>query len=191
MKKNRLFIAFKIPAEAADKLNTHLTPLFKVNNDKTKLRKLKNQHLTLAFLGDIEEDRIDELKDIINEAACCTKQIKTSFETKLDFFGSINKPRVLWLGLSNGRKEIISLAVYLKKLLQEHGFKADEKEYIPHLTLLRFKNNNSNTIFLREILNSKLDSKDNFYLDEIFLFKSRLDSRHAIHSQLYSAKLKT
>ena len=98
---------------------------------------LLNIHLTLAFLGDTEEDRI-------KVAAIMLKQQCSGFG-EFDFnlsgtgvFKDFNDPRVIWIGIDESEK-LAELYGRIKTGLEDTGFKTDNRPFRPHITIGRIK----------------------------------------------------
>ena len=179
----RLFIALKIPQ--LPKITEALEVLNRVGGD-VKLVEPWNLHLTLVFLGELPENKVDLIKDSMNAVSF------NSFKVK--FFGTgafpnLNKPRVLWIGLSEGASELRKLRGELYKQLVSRGIRPeDEKEFSPHLTLGRIKGPRG-VVNLIQILNDYASTDfGEITVDEITLFKSTLTPKGPIYDPLYSVK---
>jgi len=102
-----------------------------------KLVEPQNIHITLKFLGDVDETLIDEIERIMKDAV---KEIKP-FSMKLNgagVFPNNNYVRVIWIGIKEA--QIIETIV---KTIDEHlsklGFKKEKRGFSPHLTIARVK----------------------------------------------------
>lgn len=95
-----------------------------------------NWHLTLKFLGEVEEGRAQEL------GAALLGLRFTAFDLMAGpagFFPNAKKPRVFWLGLSQGSAECAALAAQVEGLCAGLGFPAEDRPFSPHLTLARVR----------------------------------------------------
>ncbi len=189
MDKFRLFISIEIPPEIKEAISSIVDALKEYNFD-IKWTSINARHLTLAFLGKISEDKIPQLKKIIDDAAANNFQITAELNDALDYFGEISKPRVLWVGFKKGKKELISISGQITELLLKNNYTVSDKEYIPHLTLGRFKSA-KNVSSLKEDINMKQFQGREFKLMKITLYKSEQSSLGHTHTKLYEAKLKT
>lgn len=94
-------------------------------------------HLTLRFLGDVEEFL---LKDISREL----DTIHTGFDTikmtsaGIGFFPNQKFPNVVYIDLAEEGNNSEMLVNMLDAALDKYNFKADKK-FIPHVTIGRFK----------------------------------------------------
>ncbi len=102
-----------------------------------KLIEPQNIHITLKFLGDVDEILIDEIEQIMKDAV---KEIKP-FTMKLNgvgVFPNNNYVRVIWIGIKEA--QILETIV---KTIDEHlsklGFKKEKRGFSSHLTIARVK----------------------------------------------------
>lgn len=93
----------------------------------------ENLHLTLLFLGDVEADKIKQLRDL----AANTEGRR--FDLTLDALGSFrqNHARILWLGPSGETPELNSLHRSLRRRTRDAGLPLRKETYRPHVTLIR------------------------------------------------------
>lgn len=96
----------------------------------------KNLHLTLQFLGEVSEDRIDEVRDVLSKI----KFPKFDLEFQgIGIFPNPKFPRVIWIGTNNeGSTKLIKLAHNVENVLTPLGFKSD-KPFKSHMTIFRIK----------------------------------------------------
>ena len=88
-------------------------------------------HLTLAFLGEVPEERVDAVREAAVEARAAP------FELVLDGVGSFRKARVAWAGSSELPGELVRLQAELERGLRARGFALDERAFAAHVTLAR------------------------------------------------------
>ncbi|MHA2365209.1 MAG: RNA 2',3'-cyclic phosphodiesterase [Candidatus Hodarchaeales archaeon] len=136
----RLFIAVEI--ENKDLISKIQTFQQHLNVKGIRLTKLEQLHFTLHFLGDTPNERVDNIRD-------CLQQVDFKpFSLNLGgcgAFPNIKKPRVLWVGVKDGKETIISLQEQLGVYLSKQGFSLDKRRYSPHITLARVKARNKQT----------------------------------------------
>lgn len=98
---------------------------------------LDNLHITTKFIGEWPEARMDELHELLAEAA---PRIPFTVEIGgLGWFPNERAPRVLWAGVAGGGP-LAALARETDERLTGLGIQHDEREFSPHLTLARIKN---------------------------------------------------
>ncbi|MBI4292832.1 MAG: RNA 2',3'-cyclic phosphodiesterase [Betaproteobacteria bacterium] len=91
----------------------------------------ENLHITIAFLGMIERDRIDAL------ARVAAKVASRKFDLVLDQPGYWKHNKIAWLGASEVPADLVSMVDELRGALTAGGFQFDLKPFVPHITLLR------------------------------------------------------
>ena len=126
----RLFFAL-LPDEAVRKQLRRLQK--DLSQAGGRLVPAENLHLTLLFLGNVETDKIDAVRDIAAGVAGCR------FDLSLDTFGSFrqNNARVLWLGPSELPPELGALHQALCRQVEHIGLHVGKGTYRPHVTLVR------------------------------------------------------
>jgi 2'-5' RNA ligase len=96
-------------------------------------------HLTLAFLGELDDERLAAAQEATQAAA----EQGAAFQLTLDrlgTFGSAHAPRVVWAGVAGDVASLRRLQRILAGELDERGFPPQEhRDYSPHLTLARIK----------------------------------------------------
>ncbi len=89
-------------------------------------------HLTLAFLGDVEERRLPAVLDVAREVNA------TPFEFTLDRLGFWRHNRLIWAGSTSPAPELQTLAGTLRERLFAASLPCDvSQSFVPHLTLVR------------------------------------------------------
>jgi 2'-5' RNA ligase len=95
-------------------------------------------HVTLEFLGDVDETALDELVDAL-DAAVAGAGVEPFRVTVggLGAFPSADYIRVLWLGVREGARELTRLHEAIEARTTELGFEPAEHEFSPHVTIAR------------------------------------------------------
>lgn len=133
----RTFIAIELPPTIKQHLCDIARQLRRSDVAATWV-KPDNLHLTLRFLGNVDDILLPQLAEQI---AQLTKQ-QTAFHADLDgfgFFPSLKCPRILFAAIQEPQP-FRHLAQHLDRLLEPLGF-APEQHFHPHITLARIKSN--------------------------------------------------
>jgi RNA 2',3'-cyclic 3'-phosphodiesterase len=93
--------------------------------------KPENIHLTILFLGDVELDRVDSLREI---AGSVTAQ---SFSLSIQGTLFWKKNRIVMARVDHYPTALFTLVDALKTALIAAGFSCEERKYKPHITLIR------------------------------------------------------
>ena len=96
-----------------------------------------NLHVTLLFLGDVEENGNKCLENKV------VQTFIQPFSIRLDLFGYFKKSQIIWLGCATLPSELIRLVNHLKSIADQCGVQFDNRVQKPHVTLFR-KAPNSN-----------------------------------------------
>lgn len=128
----RLFIAVELP----EKIREALAETSSLLRASVRGRYVAPDsfHVTLAFLGQVEASRIDDVIGAL-EAGCRGFEPFVASLGELGKFGKRTKA-TLWQGLEGG-KDLPELAISVCAELRRSGFEFDEKKFLPHVTLMR------------------------------------------------------
>jgi len=98
----------------------------------------ENYHLTLKFLGEVQEDRLKGIGDACEDIAFGEGPFEIGFA---DFgaFPSISNPRVLFYAVKEGAERLSKLAASIDSEMRKLGFAKEKRRFHPHLTLARVK----------------------------------------------------
>lgn len=188
----RAFIAIELSPEIRSRLLQVENQLKeKLPGKPVRWVAVENIHLTLMFLGDVSVSNLELLKDALRAEV----EKHTQFELiagNLGAFPSVNRPRVIWVGVDAPR-ELRELQADIEARMQHLGYPREERPFSPHLTLGRI----ARGISLSEIsaVRQALQSTTVGILgtqpvQEVCLFKSDLRPTGAVYTRLYAVKLR-
>jgi len=164
----RTFIAFDIESFALNELIKIRNELF--HNYDLYFENIGKLHITIKFIGDIEEKETPKLIGALQNIADSSYSFKLSF-TKFGFFFKNDLSSIFWAGISESN-ELLELRDKIENKLFEIGVEKNDKKYKPHLTLLRLKKND-NIANIKLILNKEI-SNIKFRVSHFSLIKSEL-----------------
>ena len=98
-----------------------------------------NYHITLKFLGEVEEVMLPRLVDAATRTAASTAPFELSFG-HFGAFPSFGRARVLFYAAERGSEELASLSGRLEAELERLGFERERRKFRAHLTLARVRN---------------------------------------------------
>lgn len=151
----RLFTAIRVPEDIALELNFKQSGLHGA-------RWLDGQdfHITLRFIGDVEQDIADTLQ------AEFSKIDKATFPLSLMGMGSFGKkkPRSLWAGVSES-KALVALNKSHETICRKCGLAPETRNFLPHVTLARLKGAKLNDVELYK-------ERQNLYRSEKFMVEN-------------------
>jgi len=184
MPKFRGFIAIDIPT------NKKLLEMEnEINNSGADLKLVEpeNIHVTIKFLGDTDEEKIDEIEEIIKNSA---KDFKP-FNIKLKgsgVFPNKNYMKVIWIGLENA-ESIGEIAKKIDKQLQSLGFEPEKRGFSAHLTIARVKSPRNKEKLIQIIEKYQDVEFATIDVNSVKLKKSDLTPKGPIYTNLREVKL--
>lgn len=137
MKKIRTFVAIEMPEDVRQQFKEVQATLRRADAH-VKWVEPHNIHLTLKFLGDIGEDQLERLFQGVVEAAQEISPFEISL-SRLGAFPNLKRPRVIWIGVEEGKENLSQLQKKLEDSICRHGFSREDRKFSPHLTIGRVK----------------------------------------------------
>ncbi len=175
----RTFIAVELPESAVPEIE-RIGTLLKMPG--VKLVDPGLVHITMKFLGDIHEDKVESIASALSQIRC------KPFEAGIKGIGVFPKPsyvRVIWLG-AHGDFEILYSEI--ERVLAPFKFEK-EGNFTPHATLARIKQPVNRIELMEKIKNIGNIDLGNFSVASICLKKSTLTPRGPIYETLKEIKL--
>jgi 2'-5' RNA ligase len=167
-------------ADVQSQLKGSLSGIRWVGNDKL--------HLTLKFLGDVDEGKIEPISAALGQALQGISQFSI-LGREIGVFPDIRRARVLWVGLES--ESLASVAKSVESALEPIGFPLEKRGFKPHLTIGRWRNFDGQPEGLkREIERFKYYDFGEARVEEVVLFQSVLKPQGAVYSPLKVITLK-
>lgn len=179
--KLRTFIALTLPEASRQFLSDCVLVLRKAGIDAS-FTKPSNFHLTIKFLGDTEESLVPQ---IIRKLDSLNMDPMPFTLTKPGVFPRMSNPRVAWYGVDS--ENLAQLANDVDQITNSFGFDLEEKAFVGHLTLARFKN--SKIVNLEQFFQNLPKPPQNQHFVSIELIKSELNPAGSIYTPLWQRKL--
>ena len=145
-------------------------------------------HLTLKFFGNIDEPKIDPIVKSVEGPT----QTVSPFSLKILGMGAfphLKNPRVIWMGLVDGKEALISLQKILETEFEKIGFEPEERRFHPHLTLGRMKSNRGRDELVGRMEKYREEEFGDFQVEKVILFKSDLRPSGPIYTPLREIRL--
>lgn len=140
-------------------------------------------HLTLKFFGNIEESEIDPIVKSIEEPVQTTSPIFITVRG-MGAFPSLKNPRVIWVGLHDEKKVLISFQDRIERELEKIGYPPEGRPFQPHLTLGRMKSSRGKDDLARGMERHKEEEFGQFQVEKVTLFKSDLKPTGPVYTPL-------
>jgi len=171
----RCFICIDLPFKTRKYLEEVQEILKKKSFFHGKFTEFENLHLTLKFLGEISEEKIEEVKARL-------KKIKFSiFPVRLDEIGVFSERfiNIIWIKLCG--KGVFELQKQIDDALL--GLFEGEKKFMSHVTIARPKKVFDKRIFLDYLSKMKI-KKEDFNAEGFFLKSSNLREDGPVYSTI-------
>lgn len=177
----RSFIAVEANEEVRESLSEVQRKLEGTGGD-LKLVRSENIHMTLRFLGDVSEKRLELVKEATDEAIEADP-----FEISVEGLGVFPNPgfiRVVWAGVGRGTSELESLREKIDQELSEIGVPPEDKDFTPHFTIARVKSGRAKDKINSVVQNSSDRTWGSIQVEEIELKESELTPEGPIYTTL-------
>ena len=174
METKRLFTAVELPGELRKNIHEFAKQL---EQDGIKLVEEHNLHITMKFIGDVPEDKVDEITSGLSEVKF------SEFECSVKGVGVFPSPdyiRVVWVALECGQLTELANSV-ISKL--EGIEKPEKRPFSAHLTIARVKRKVDLNKFLAE---NKEKEFGKFNVTEFALIESKLTPEGPVYTKLES-----
>lgn len=176
----RLFIALNFRNDVKTQISELINKV-KSNSIQGRFVNEEHMHLTVEFLGEIQDNRLDLIKEIMDELEFGTFTFRL---TKVGYFKR-REGNIYWLGIEDN-DTLLNMYKKLHQGLAEKGFELGDRDYKPHVTIGR-------EVKLKDGFNAnELDDiagKIEIEINKVDLMKSEFVNGKLIHSVVYSKQL--
>jgi RNA 2',3'-cyclic 3'-phosphodiesterase len=177
----RIFIGVKI--DTGDNLMNMFSALKTgLKDEKIKWTETENFHITLAFLGDTEEDKIKEIGKMLKSVCEGFGEFKLLIKGA-GVFKNFREPRIIWTGIETSEK-LNHLYESVKTGLNDTGISLEERTFSPHLTLGRIKSISDNEVLKTLISGFNHMEIQKQEVNEVILFESILYQSGPVYKPL-------
>jgi 2'-5' RNA ligase len=136
----RLFVAADLPEVIRDALTAEqarIKAALAGSDSSLKWVKPEHSHLTLVFIGNVDDARVPAVVDAIG-ADIDVPAFDATFEGA-GAFPPRGAPRVLWIGVGTGARELVALQQVIAARIATLGLPIEDRTFHPHLTLARWR----------------------------------------------------
>ena len=182
----RLFIAVDI--ELSNEFQALTKQLqFDLRNDDIVWVKSGLQHLTLRFLGETPDAKIEPIANVLSSIANSTLPFDLQLD-KMGVFGSKYAPAVLWYGFSEFSL-FKNLFENLEKELIPVGLQENYGNFVPHITIGRIKKVDNKKRFWETIEKRQPPFSQPIPVRRLKLMQSKLTNAGPIYKTLFDFEL--
>lgn len=184
----RCFIAIEVVPAIRQKLaelTLKLRRALRGNRGGIKWVEPNLMHLTLKFLGEVDDTAVIDVGRIIDQVAASHR----GFELSVEGVGCFGKPaRVIWVGIQEN-PALMTLQADLEGRLSEANYPAEERSFSAHLTLARIKDPSAGRDVPGLIEADRNIRLGSFQVDSLKLFHSELTPQGPIYTVIRTSKL--
>jgi RNA 2',3'-cyclic 3'-phosphodiesterase len=187
----RTFIAVDFPPEMLEKIG-EISTFFRQKTSENALKWVEtgNLHLTLKFIGEINDNTLEQVEHTLSHSLNGQK----AFEIQVSGLGMYpNKmaPRVIWLGITGG-DPLVKIHHILDKNLAVLDIKPEGRALSPHLTIARVRKNVDKATAKKigdTLAQFKVESLGTITIDRVHLYQSILTPSGPNYTVLHSVPL--
>ena len=181
----RSFVAIELPEKLKEEL-TQLQARLKSSAPSVKWVGSQGIHITLQFLGGVPASKLGAITQAVEKAAVGIPPLRLEVKG-LGVFPNLRRVRVIWVGLTGELEPLQQLQKRIEVNLSPLGFKPEGRQFTPHLTLGRVRENA--TPLEREKLGQlvagvKFDAVTPINAKSVSLMRSQLTSEGAVYSSI-------
>lgn len=125
----RIFYAIEVSRDTKEKIDFYAQEIY--SDIKLGMRTdLDNYHITLHFVGEIEDDEVQKHVKVLEEIS----KKNCEFEIELNGIGFFKKKSryIVWIGVKTIEETLYTISAGIKR-----EFSKEENTYIPHITIAR------------------------------------------------------
>ncbi len=183
----RTFIAVPLPKECREMLE-RIQAKLRASEADVRWVSASSIHLTLKFLGEIDPELVPRLADSLRSAT----DVPAGFTLNVRGVGAFpnpRSPRVVWCGIEGEVQQLERIQTCVEHACSALGFAAEERPFLPHLTLGRVQGKR-NLQRLSDCIRIGSELECNFKVDLYNVYKSTLSPRGAIYDVLETIRLR-
>ncbi len=137
--KHRVFLAVNLPDEVKHYLASLIEEL-KEQNQRRVIKWVDSTllHITLSFLGDLDDEQIEEIKILVKEELVNFNQTILELDS-IGAFPELDKPRVVFVEAKDESKIIYKLQKSLTDKFNRLGMELDQRPWKAHITVARVR----------------------------------------------------
>lgn len=161
----RLFVGLPIPIEIAQSL---IRTVQTIDLPKARWTAPEKYHLTLVFLGEVDEDRLPEIKHELAELDIPPLQLK------INSLGSFSRTGVVFAEVES-TPGLLHLQAEIEERMVCCGFIQKSRPYRPHITLAHI--HRTQRLSKNQFASLTSQVQRNFRIEAINLYRSHLSAK--------------
>ena len=140
-------------------------------------------HVTIKFLGDVEEAHLDSIYEAIHQGVSGVKPWRVGVK-HIGTFPGMRNPRVVWVGLDDPTGTIMTVQDQVQAELVKIGFEKERRAFTPHLTVGRVRTPKGKKDLVSFLLDEREREFGEMQVNRVVLYKSDLKPTGAEYTAL-------
>ena len=183
----RLFFAVKVSDAIKADVEAAIQA-FPLRNPPWRWIPTGNMHLTLKFIGEVDERILPDLKDVAADAAARVKPFRVAYGA-FGGFPNLSNPRVIFFEAKEGKRHLSEIAHLLEHGVEPLGIERERRPFAAHLTLARIKEPLPRGMVERLVTVPPLPPTSLQDVDRFVLMQSHLAREGATYEEMGSFQL--
>lgn len=178
----RCFVAIAIP-EAVRGLLVRVQEALRRADADVKWVEEENLHLSLKFLGNVTEEQVGRLRELLMLEAARWPAMALTY-AGIGTFPERGEPRVVWAGATGDLEKLAGLAAAVERAAEQVGVPREGRPFVAHLTLGRVKSGRNAKRLLSAIENQRQVPLGGETVTEFVLYRSTTTPQGPIYEAL-------
>jgi 2'-5' RNA ligase len=183
----RCFVAIALPPPVR-KLLVQVQDALRRADADVKWVEEQNLHLSLKFLGDLDDEALSRLKGILSAEAPRWPAMELTY-AGVGTFPEQGDPRVVWAGCGGDLEKLAGLAAAIERAAEQAGVPREHKPFVAHLTIGRVKSARNVKRLQASIANQRQVPLGKDGMKEFVLYRSTLTNKGPIYESIASFPL--
>ena len=177
----RLFVALELPPAVREALREVAARLRPAGTPGVRWTDPAGIHLTLKFIGEVERAKAEAIRAAL-AAVRAERPVSVAFRG-MGWFPNARRPHVLWAGVE-AASELAELAASIEQALEPLGIPRETREFRPHLTLARIKDDRGLDRLRQEVERLGAPEFGRALYGELDLMESTLQRQGALYTRV-------
>jgi 2'-5' RNA ligase len=188
MPRTRTFIALD-PGTAIRQRMVALQENLARTGAEVKWTEPVNLHLTLLFLGEVDNRELMPVCQAVKKAACQVLSFELAIEGT-GCFPNMRRPRIVWIGVGAGSTEVRALHAAIEAPLLELGcYRREKRKFTPHITLGRVRGDKTATPLAAALAQKQTFQAGATLIREVHVMSSEPAAKGPVYSVISRASL--
>jgi 2'-5' RNA ligase len=178
----RTFIAIELPEPILAAI-AMLSDRLRASRARVTWVKPENMHLTLRFLGEVDDENIKRITTILSDAYRGVTPFTVSVRGT-GAFPNERRPNVIWAGVESAGSGLETAHMAAESAARAIGLPPEDRAFHPHLTLVRIKEWREAPPVIDCLERESDFNAGDFTVKDVSLFSSRLTPHGPVYQRL-------